>query len=260
MNASRLPVLFVAHGAPTLAIDEKKGAELLAWAQKLPRPNALLVVSAHWEKTPPILGTTDHSELIYDFWGFPEELYKLTWPAPGFSDELVSLVRKSLGDEVIGPIDRKLDHGVWVPMMRMYPEADIPTMQLSLPSHWSAKQLYDFGMKLAPLRDQGILIVASGNLVHNLRRISFGGSNPPPDWAVAYDRWCEEVIGGWKLDELLNYDHHAPATHIAHPTLEHFLPVMVAAGAAGAEGPPEVLFPVTGFEFGSISRRCVEFR
>ena len=262
MSEVKLPVLFVAHGAPTLALDEEKGEQLRAWAETLPQPRAIVVVSAHWEKTPPTFGTTDHSELYYDFGGFSRDLYQLNWPAPGFSGEQLAAVRKAL--KSVGEIrlfeDRKLDHGAWVPLLKLYPDANIPTLQVSLPSQWSAKQLFEFGAQLGALRDQGFLILTSGSLVHNLRQVDFRDASEPPAWAVEFDNWCEQVMRDWDVDALLNYREEAPSLMIAQPTVEHFIPLIVAAGAAGLDGRPEVSFPITGFEFGSISRRCVEFR
>lgn len=257
-----MPVGFVAHGAPMLALEEGKAADLKRWADSMPRPKAILVVSAHWEQTPPTLGTSDHSRLIYDFYGFPQALYQLTYHAPGISDNLRAEVMRLLGEgvEVQQDASRGLDHGAWVPLRCMYPAADIPVLQVSLPSRWDAARIFDFGRALAPLRAEGVLILGSGSLVHNLRRVDFNESSAPPDWAVEFDGWCRDVMQEWRIEELLDYRSSAPSLALAQPTVEHFLPLIVAAGAAseGGDGRPAVVFPVDGFEYGSISRRCVQ--
>ncbi|MBA2662608.1 MAG: dioxygenase [Bradymonadaceae bacterium] len=250
-----MPVGFVAHGAPTLAIDPGKGGDLARWAVDLPRPRAILVISAHWEESPATAGTTRMQELLYDFYGFPRELYALRYPSPGAPElaaRLASLVNGPLKQE-----DRPLDHGVWVPLLHMAPEADVPVLQLSLPSHEGPKGLFDLGRALAPLRDEGIFILGSGNIVHNLRQIDWSGGAPPA-WADEFDQWAAESLLANDLDALIDYRTRAPGLHAAHPTEEHFQPLLVAAGAASVHGGTST-FPVEGFEFGSISRRSVQF-
>lgn len=177
---ARMPVGFVGHGAPTLAIDPGKGGDLTRWAEQMPQPRAILVISAHWQDTPATAGTTRIQDLIYDFYGFPDALYNIEYRSPGAPDlikRLASLIPGGIAEE-----DRGLDHGVWVPLLHMAPRADTPVLQLSLPSQLGAKGLFELGRKLAALRNEGIFILGSGNIVHNLRRLQ-RGLGPAPSWA-----------------------------------------------------------------------------
>ncbi len=255
-----MPVAFVAHGAPTLATDTAKGAELAAWAASMPKPRAILVVSAHWQQSPPCLGTQRTRELIYDFHGFPQALYQLRYPAPG-SPELAAEVKALLDEQGIPWSEdpgRGLDHGVWVPLLHMQPQADVPVLQISQPAASSAREFFELGRALAPLRERGVLILGSGVLTHNLRALDWQGRASPPQWAQAFDEWCRSTLAEFDVDALLAYRTRAPHAREAHPTDEHFTPLLVAAGAASIHC-RSVLFPVEGFEYGSLSRRCVQF-
>ena len=255
-----MPVVFVAHGAPTLATDPVKGRDLARWASTLPRPRAIVVVSAHWAQTPPCTGTEDTRELIYDFSGFPSELYALEYPAPGAPD-LAAELRETLQDHGIGTgrdAARGWDHGVWVPLLHLYPKADIPLLQLALPGGFPADQIYAVGRALASLRHQGVLIMASGVLVHNLGTIDYREREPTPIWALEFDRWCARCLEEQDHRALIDFERASPGFRQAHPTAEHFTPILVAAGAASVDGAP-VSFPVEGFEYGSLSRRCAQF-
>lgn len=255
-----MPVIFVAHGAPTLALDARKGAALSDWAKSIPRPRGILVVSAHWEQTPARTGAETTQDLIYDFRGFPSELYRLEYAAPGAPD-LASEVRGLLaeGGYPADPApDRGWDHGVWVPLIHMFPDADIPLLQLSLPSDAGPEAIYAMGKVVAPLRRRGVLIMASGVLVHNLSTIDYREREPTPEWARVFDDWVTDSLRRNDHDALIDYEHQAPNFRHAHPTPEHFTPLLVAAGAASVDG-LAAEFPVTGFEYGSLSRRCVQF-
>ncbi|NIR31811.1 MAG: dioxygenase [Gammaproteobacteria bacterium] len=255
-----MPVAFVAHGAPTLASDATKGAQLSAWAASMPKPRAILVASAHWQQSPPCLGTQRTRELIYDFYGFPEALYRLRYPAPG-SPELAAEVKGLLDEQGMAWSEepaRGLDHGVWVPLLHMWPDADVPVLQISQPATTAAGEFFALGCALAPLRERGVLILGSGNLTHNLRRLDWQGRASPPEWARAFDDWCRRTLTEFDADALLAYRTRAPQAGEAHPTDEHFTPLLIAAGAASTHR-RSVLFPVEGFEYGSLSRRCVQF-
>lgn len=259
VNEGVLPVAFIGHGAPTLALDRDKGAELTALASSFARPAGVLAISAHWETRALTIGTVGPRPLLYDFSGFPEALYKVEYPSPGAVDlgrRVENLLRPW---NVARALERSLDHGVWVPLVHLYPQADIPVLQVSLPGRWPAEALLQIGIALAPLRSEGVFFFASGTLTHNLRRASFEDPSPPPVWAVEFDAWCAETLERWDIDALLDYRRRAPALHIAHPTEEHFLPLLVAAGAASVV-PPQVSFPITGFEHRSMSRRSVLLR
>lgn len=253
------PPIFVAHGAPTLALDPEKGEPLRAWGAALAVPKAILAISAHWEAAPLTVGSLDHSQLLYDFYGFPDPLYKIQYAAPAATDlpeRIASLL--GLSHSVAVAVDRHLDHGVWVPLLHLFPAAKIPVIQVSMPSSEGAAGLVALGRKLAPLAREGVLIMGSGNLVHNLRRVEWSPNPQTPAWASEFDAWAEQKISALDLDALINFQHAAPAPKLAHPSPDHYLPVLVAAGAAAELGLTPT-YTLTGFEFGSISRRSVQF-
>lgn len=245
-----LPVAFVAHGAPLLATDDVRGAPLRAWGAKLPRPRAILAVSAHWRSRGPAVGATETIPLLYDFGGFPEELYRLQYPAPGAPEVAERVV--ALTGAARAPA-RGLDHGVWVPLLHLFPAADVPVLQLSLPVD---RDPYELGRALAPLRDEGVLILGSGVLVHNLGALDWTEARARPKWAVDFDRWAADALARGDHDTLRNW-RRAPGASLAHPTDEHYTPLLVAAGAAGPATP--ATFPVEGFDYGTLSRRCVQW-
>src|SRR5688572_25154550 len=226
----RMPVIFAAHGAPVLLDEAGWVAELASWAKAMPRPKAVLMVSAHWEERPVTLGATRTVPLLYDFYGFPERYYQVQYPAPG-APELAARVRGLL--QPSGPVadapDRGLDHGAYVPMVAMYPEANVPTLQLSLPT-MDPRPLFQLGRALAPLRKEGVLIVGSGFLVHNLRFLDPRPSAPVPNWTQEFDGWAKQVLEKKDVDALLDYRARAPGVRMALPTHEHFVPVVVAMG------------------------------
>ncbi len=253
-----MPVAFLSHGAPTMAIDQVRGADFRSWAARLPRPRAVLVVSAHWLDAPATLGTRTPRGLMYDFSGFPDELYRLRYAAP-VAAELASSLQKRLPN-LRSDDTRPWDHGVWVPLLHMFPAADVPVLQLSLPYSWSPRQLFDLGHQLAPLRQEGVLVLGSGGMVHNLGRLDWNGGTTPPAWATHFEGWVRQRLSTGDVDGLLAYRDHAPDLKLAHPTDDHFLPLLVAAGAATARGTADpVTFPIEGFEFGSLSRLAVRF-
>lgn len=253
----RMPALFLAHGAPPLLEDAQWMRELAAWGNALPRPKAILSISAHWDARPLRIGATRPLPLIYDFYGFPEHFYRLRYPAPG-APEVAARVRELARAADLPFVDdpeRGLDHGTYIPLMPMFPTADIPVLQISLPG-LDPRTLFDLGRALAPLRDEGVLIIGSGFLTHNMRAFS----RETPAWAAEFDQWCAEVLGGHDVDALLAYREKAPGVRIALPTVEHFVPVLVAAGAADAHATRAgISFPVTGFAFGSFTKRSVQY-
>ena len=226
-----MPVIFLAHGAPPLLDDAGWIGELAAWGQALPRPTAIVVVSAHWEQRPLAIGATRPLPLIYDFYGFPERFYQLTYPAPG-APGVAQRIRELLAAANIASVDepgRGLDHGTYVPLMCMYPAADVPVLQISLPSQ-SPEELFAVGRALAPLRREGVLVIGSGFLTHNLRALRL---QETPGWARDFDAWSADAIARRDIDALLDYRARAPGVRESLPTHEHFVPVLVAAGAAG---------------------------
>lgn len=257
--SSTQPALFIGHGAPTLALDPVKGAPLAALGQALPEtPRAILTVSAHWEAAPATLGSTETQALIYDFYGFAQALYEVDYPAPGapwLAERVLGLLER---DEVRSDPTRGLDHGTWTPLVHLRPEADVPVLQLSLPSRLGAEGVFDLGRKLAALRDEGVLLIGSGNITHNLRRMGPDG-DAPQAFAAEFDAWAAEALAGRDFDTLLDYTRRAPALRENHPGEDHWLPLFFAAGASAERPGDAISFPVTGFEFRNLSRRSVRF-
>ncbi|GGS65473.1 dioxygenase family protein [Streptomyces violaceus] len=253
----RMPALYLSHGAPPLADDPVWPGELAAWSAGLPRPKAILMVSAHWEEAPLALGATETVPLVYDFWGFPEHYYRVRYEAPG-APELAESVRKLLrapGTPVQDVPDRGLDHGAYVPLVEMYPEADIPVLQVSMPTLDPAG-LMEIGRKLAPLRDEGVLIVGSGFFTHNLAALRQGGI---PGWSAEFDDWGRRALEARDVDSLLDFTRTSPAGQLAHPRTEHFAPLFVAMGAADAAGELDLQKSVIdGFWMG-LAKRSVQF-
>jgi 4,5-DOPA dioxygenase extradiol len=252
----RMPAAFVGHGSPMTALDAAKSGEWTRWAASMPRPRGVLVVSAHWEEAPPTIGPTVRSELVYDFSGFPDAMYAMRYDAPlapWLADRVEGLLARRGGSQ--RDEGRGLDHGAWVPLRSMYPRADVPVVGLSLPSD-QAMHLLALGRALAPLRDEGVLILGSGNVTHNLRRL--GRDAGTPSWASEFDAWLADALVRKDARALADWRRAAPGARIAHPTVEHLSPVLVAAAAAFEEG-GDPSFPISGFEGGSISRRCVTF-
>lgn len=239
-----MPVLFIAHGAPPLLEDEPWKAELAAWGNALPRPKSILMLSAHWEHHPVAIGATERIPLVYDFYGFPERYYSLQYPspgAPGLAARVRELLRAS-GTSFVDDPQRGLDHGSYIPLMSMFPAADVPVLQVSLPG-LDPKELYALGRALAPLRKEGVLITGSGFLTHNMRAL---GQATTPAWAQEFDAWCGDVLTRRDTDALLDFKARAPSAQLAHPRAEHFAPVIAAAGAA-ADGGGDIRFPITGW-------------
>jgi 4,5-DOPA dioxygenase extradiol len=252
-----MPVIFAAHGAPVLLDDPVWVAELAAWAAAMPKPKGILMVSAHWEERPTTLGATRTVPLVYDFYGFPERYYQTTYPAPG-APSLAARVRDLLRQQDIPSTDdpdRGLDHGAYVPLVAMYPGADVPVLQVSMPG-LDPKALFELGRAMAPLREDGVLVFGSGFLTHNMR---FAFTPGIPAWAREFDEWAADALSRFDVDALQDFRSRAPAAREALPTWEHYAPLLVAAGAAASER-PRTTFPITGFWMeGAFTKRSVQF-
>jgi 4,5-DOPA dioxygenase extradiol len=249
----RMPVIYLSHGAPPLADDPVWPGELAGWSAGLPRPTSILMISAHWENAPVTVSATRTVPLVYDFWGFSKHYYEVTYPAPG-APSLARSVAGLLGGSVYSDEARGLDHGAYVPLVEMYPDADVPVLQLSMPT-LDPRPLMELGRNLAPLRDDGVLIVGSGFFTHNLREFAFEGA--PPAWSREFDSWGREALDSGDVDALLDFENKAPAARTAHPRTEHFAPLFVALGA-GADDLGTERTTIDGF-WGGLSKRSVQF-
>jgi 4,5-DOPA dioxygenase extradiol len=255
----QMPSIFLSHGAPILADDDVWTAELANWSRDLPQPESILVVSAHWEAAPLTVGATETVPLHYDFYGFPEKYYQVTYPAPG-APELAEAVAKILtapGRTIYQDPDRGLDHGAYVPLVEMYPEADIPVLQVSMPT-LDPSELFRLGQKLAPLRKEGVMIIGSGFSTHNLRAINSADphAEAPPSWSSEFDDWLHRSLMAGDLDALIDFENKAPAATIAHPRTEHFAPLFVALGATSCTS-LNATTAIEGFWYG-MSKRSVQ--
>ena len=237
MNRSQ-PALFVPHGAPTFALRPgAAGAALVELAATLPLPRAIVIVSAHWDTPVPTVGFAERLETIHDFWGFPDELYAIRYPATGCpeaSREVVAALEKA-GLPVTSDAKRGLDHGAWVPLRLMFPDADVPVIPLSVQSRGGPEQAFALGRALAPLRDEGFLIVGSGSITHNLRdyQAAWQNGGQTPAYVREFADWLAAQAAAGNLPALLDYRCQAPGGAQAHPSEEHLLPFHVALGAGG---------------------------
>ena len=236
MNTFR-NVLFVPHGAPTFALEPgAAGAAMSDVVQKLSPPRAIVVLSPHWATRTPTVSTATRLETIYDFYGFPEALYSIQYPATGCPEvaKLVATALRTAGFEVLEDSHHGLDHGAWQPLRQMFPDADVPIVPLSMQTHAGPEQAYRIGQALSSLAEQDIWVVASGNITHNLRDwqiISMTGQ-PSPPYVAQFADWIHAQLGQANTDALLNYRQTQPSASRAHPRDEHLLPLFTALGAA----------------------------
>ncbi|HUZ35962.1 MAG TPA: class III extradiol ring-cleavage dioxygenase [Streptosporangiaceae bacterium] len=254
-TGGRMPAIYLSHGAPPLADDELWTRQLADWSADLPRPASVLMVSAHWESAPLAIGATTTVPLVYDFWGFDDRYYQVTYPAPGapgLADDVRKLLRTA-GTPVADIPGRGLDHGAYVPLVEMYPGADVPVLQISMPT-LDPQQLFGIGRKLAPLRDAGVLIVGSGFFTHNLRAMSLDGSVSAV--MSEFDHWGAEALAHGDIDTLLDFQHRAPAARKAHPRTEHFAPLFVTLGAAAGDL-SDAQTVIDGFWYG-LAKRSIQ--
>jgi 4,5-DOPA dioxygenase extradiol len=248
-----MPALYIGHGAPPLLDDPTWSGQLAAWAGDLPRPKAILIVSAHWESAPVSL-TASGAPLVYDFGGFAEKYYRMTYATPDAS-ALAARVAAMMPDTepVHQHTSRGLDHGAWVPLKIMFPEADIPVLQMSLPTS-DPHRLMALGARLRPLRDEGVLIIGSGFLTHGLPFLTdWRIDAEAPGWSSEFDAWAAEALARGDVDALSSYRSKAPGMPYAHPTVEHFTPLFVTLGAATDPSTPGIQV-IDGFWMGLAKR------
>jgi 4,5-DOPA dioxygenase extradiol len=252
--SDRMPTLFLGHGSPENAIaDNAYTRALSALAADIPRPEAILVVSAHYMTEGSALTSAEHPRTIHDFYGFPEELYEVRYPAPG-APKLAADVAGLLG----GVLDSSwgLDHGAWSPMRHIWPDADVPTVELSIDLRTPPKTHYELGRKLSELPDEGVLVVGSGNIVHNLGAIDWNRPHGGYEWCSAFDAAVNERLEARDDAALIDYA-ALPGGRQSVPTPDHYLPLLYAAAAAGTGAPAKTVYE--GLEMGSLSMRCVRF-
>jgi 4,5-DOPA dioxygenase extradiol len=257
----RLPSVFVSHGSPMHALHPgAAGDAWMALGRSLPRPKAILVSSAHWETNVPMLTGSARPETIHDFFGFPEPLYKLDYPAPGsmaLAQQAQALLRQAGFTAAIDGT-RGIDHGVWAPLLYMYPDADIPVVQLSVQPALGPRHHFNLGKALRELSGEGVLVIGSGHLTHNLRDWDRSGKAAPMPYALEFQAWVLEKIRKKDLDALVDYRSRSAHGVRAHPTDEHFLPLFVALGAAAEASQPDRIFDA--IESGALAMDAYVFQ
>nr|QED21490.1 DODA [Spergularia marina] len=254
---------FISHGTPRMTVEESKPARhfFQRWREDVysKTPKSILIVSAHWETQLPAVTAAVQSDLIYDFYGFPARMYQFKYPALG-SPDLAKRVQELLSATGFKSVHmdekRGLDHGAWVPLMFMYPEADIPVCQLSVQSHLDGKYHFDMGRALAPLKEEGVLIIGSRSATHPSNATSHCNDGVAP-WAAEFDEWLETALTNGRYEDVNNYDTKAPNWKTAHPSPEHFYPLHVAMGAAGENSMAELIH--NSWDHGTMSYGSYKF-
>ncbi len=239
MAPTRMPTLFISHGSPMLAIEDSAARRFLAeLGPRLPRPRAIVVLSAHHDDLGLAVTAVEKPETIHDFGGFPRELYALRYPASGDPPLAEAIAARLTAASLPAEVDRRrgLDHGAWIPLSLMFPQADVPVLQVSVDSAQSAAYHFALGRALRPLRDDGMLVLGSGGATHNLRLYSYAAArnaaSPPPEWVEAFNEWVAGAVEARRFDDLLSWASRAPYAQQNHPTPEHFLPLFATLGAA----------------------------
>jgi 4,5-DOPA dioxygenase extradiol len=252
----RMPVMFVGHGSPMNIVSENSYTEsLAAIAGRIAKPKAVLVVSAHWLTRGSYVTGTSRPTTIHDFYGFPDELYDVNYPAPGTPGAAKMTMEMLKKVDGMADMQRGLDHGAWSVLMHMYPEADIPVYQLSIDRRATAQELYLIGRLIRDLRDKGILIIGSGNLVHNIGEMAEEVDAEVPMWAEEFDAKVANFLQRSDHKALTEYDSWGQMSRMSHPSADHFLPIFYTTGAMH-EG-EAVEFFHEGFQYGSVSMRCM---
>jgi 4,5-DOPA dioxygenase extradiol len=262
--SSRIDPIFVSHGAPTLAGpllpgERELAQRLLEIGRAMPRPKAIVVASAHWATQEPRIGGSARPATVHDYSGFPEELQKLSYPAPGAPDvarRTTDLISEVGFSAAMVPA-QGLDHGMWVPLRHMFPAADIPVVPLSIQAHLDPAHHFVLGRALQPLTQEGVLILGSGGAVHNLRALGWKSDAATEAWAQGFDDWMAQTLAAGRLEDAVAVSLKAPDYKRAHPTVEHLLPLYVALGAAGARAKGEALH--RGFALSNLSLAAYRF-
>ena len=256
LDRPRMSALFLAHGNPMNALADNAFTRALArLAAELPRPEAIMIVSAHWLTRGTHVLTASNPRTIHDFGGFPEPLYAVQYPAPGapaYAELVCELAPEVMPDDSWG-----LDHASWAVLRHMWPTADIPTFELSVDMTAPPQNHWDLGRRLAPLRDRGVLVAGSGNIVHNLAGADWEPNAKPRPWTEEFDRWVAEALVRRDEHSLVHHEDAGPAARLAVPTSDHYLPLLYPAAMCSPDD--EISFPYTGLEMATMSMRCVRF-
>ncbi|WP_028563742.1 DODA-type extradiol aromatic ring-opening family dioxygenase [Paenibacillus pinihumi] len=254
-----IPSYFFAHGAPSIVLEHNGYTELMKnFAGETPKPKAIVLFSAHWEQPVQTVSTADQYSTIYDFGGFQDELYRMTYPAKGeqaLSSQIQELFAEH-GIESQSDNERGLDHGAWAVLKLLYPEADIPVVALSVNRHLTNAQQYEIGKALSKLREQDVLIIGSGGTVHNLRRLDWRADGVD-EWAGEFDNWLQSKLEAWDTEALFNYRELAPYAAEAVPTNEHFIPLLLAMGSGDAKRQAKLVH--RSYQYGNLSLSCWQF-
>ena len=253
---TKMPALYIGHGAPMLLDDALWTSQLQAIAAKIEKPKAILIVSAHWESAPITLSNAQASTpLVYDFSGFDRKFYEMTYNSPDATALAAKIAAIMPKGETVHQSQRGLDHGAWVPLRVMYPDADIPVLQMSMPTS-DPGSLMEIGKRLQPLRDEGVLIIGSGFLTHGLPYLrDWSIDAVAPTWSSEFDHWAAQALEKGDIDTLASYRDLAPGVRYAHPTVEHFTPLFITLGAAtDTSAAPQTL--IEGYFMG-LSKRSI---
>jgi 4,5-DOPA dioxygenase extradiol len=253
---TKMPALYIGHGAPMLLDDALWTSQLQAIAAKIEKPKAILIVSAHWESAPITLSNAQaNTPLVYDFSGFDRKFYEMTYNSPDATALAAKIAAIMPKGETVHQSQRGLDHGAWVPLRVMYPDADIPVLQMSMPTS-DPGSLMEIGKRLQPLRDEGVLIIGSGFLTHGLPYLrDWSIDAVAPTWSSEFDHWAAQALEKGDIDTLASYRDIAPGVRYAHPTVEHFTPLFITLGAAtDTSAAPQTL--IEGYFMG-LSKRSI---
>jgi len=256
-----LPAIFVSHGAPNMVLHDSPTRRFLSdLGHRFPTPRAAVVISAHWETDEPLVGAASQPETIHDFYGFEPEMYRMRYPAPGAPQLAREIVQRLASAGVSCDVDeaRGIDHGVWTPLMLMYPQADVPVTQISVQTQQGAAHHFRLGEALRALREEDVLVLGSGGATHNLRELSWHDPDAAAsEWALGFAQWLRKNIERGDVGALLAWRDQAPQAARNHPTEEHFLPLFAALGAGSPGAPGRVLH--AGFSMGSLAMDAYAF-
>lgn len=253
-----MPSLFVGHGSPMNLIEGNQFSESMLKLGQRFKPKAIVVISAHWLESNSVIQNANQQKQIYDFYGFPDQLYKIVYTVPGWDQSLVERIHSLQLTDIQFTDRRGIDHGVWAVLYRMYPQANIPVVQLSIPHGREFSEYFTIGKKLAELRKHGVMIIGSGNIIHNLHRIKWDMNAAPANWAIEFDQNVKSLIDARQFDKLISLaTDEKELFHLAHPTSEHFIPLLYTLGAASDSD--ELFYPCEFIQNESISMRSVLF-